>query len=169
MLTNTHGLLLGSRGRTAQELSCLSSSSKYSKRPNTTRFLMHVFCFGLAPPGKPRLVSPFSQSHSAYYKSFLHHKQTAQTTDHQQLSRTEKQSQRERQAKRNIHKGSKCKKCLLEQTKPFCSFAKSRSQGTTFCWDERDFVYSVFNSSLSLKLSLSVFICLRLLFCKTSN
>lgn len=142
--------------------------------PNTLKGLIPrnfwcMCCFGLAPPGKPRPVSPFSQSHSAYYKSFLHHKQTAQTTDHQQLSRTEKQSQRERRAKRNIHKSSKCKKCLLEQTKPSCSFAKFRSQGTMFCWDERDFVYSVFNSSLSLKLSLSLFICLRLLFCKTSN
>lgn len=42
MLTNAHGLLLGSRGRTAQEPSCLSSSSKYSERLNTMRFLMHV-------------------------------------------------------------------------------------------------------------------------------
>lgn len=42
MLTNAHGLLLGSRGRTAQNPSCLSSSSKYSERPNTMQFWIHV-------------------------------------------------------------------------------------------------------------------------------
>lgn len=42
MLMNTHGLLLGSRGRTAQDPSCLSSSPKYSERPNTMQFWIHV-------------------------------------------------------------------------------------------------------------------------------
>lgn len=42
MLMNAHGLLLGSRGRTAQDPSCPSSSSKYSERPNTVQFWIHV-------------------------------------------------------------------------------------------------------------------------------
>lgn len=97
MLMNTHGLLLGSRGRTAQV------SPAFLLLPNTLKSLIpcdfwFMCCFGLAPPGKPRPVSPFSfsQSHSVYYKCSLHRKQRAQTTHGQKLPRTEKQSQRER-------------------------------------------------------------------------
>lgn len=150
--------------------------------PNTLKGLRpcefwFMCCFGFAPPGKPNPDSPFSfsQSQSAYHKCSLHREQTAQTADGQKLWRTEKESQRERQAERKIHKASKCKKCLwLEQTKPFCSYANSRSQRTTFCWGTRGMrvIFSFIQfliSPLRLKLSFCCSICLKLLFCKTSN
>lgn len=111
--------------------------------PNTLKGLIlcnfgFMCCFGIAPSGMPGQISPFSfsQSHSAYYKCTKARELRLQTG--QKLSRTEKQTQRERQAERNILRASKLKEyLLLEQTKPFCSYSKPRNQNITFCWETR--------------------------------
>lgn len=152
------------------------------KRPNTMRFLIHVLFWPCTTSQPKASFSSSSQSHSASYKSSSNHEQTAQTADGQKLIRTAKQSQSFSkqsfsQTERNIHKASKCKKHLWpKQTKPFCScakiYAKSRSQQTTFCWGtlgREIFFIQFLISPLRLKLSSSLFICLKLLFCKTSN
>lgn len=155
MLTNTHGLLLGSRGRTAQELFCLSSSSKYSERPNTSWFLIHVllwlctirqananFSFLLLT-----VILSILQVLSAPWGDSSDYRRS-------KIIENSKKSQREMQAEKNIHKASKHKKSLLlEQIQPFCSYAKSRSHCTMFCWGTQGMreVYSVFNFSNKAK------------------
>lgn len=147
--------------------------------PNTLKALIpcdfwFMCCFGLAPPGKPRPVPPscFSQSHQRITSALCTTSRQLRLQairNYQELKNT----QRERRAECNIHKASKGKNCLLlEQTKPFCSYAKSRSC-TTFCWGTggmREILFiQLLISLLRLKLFFCRFICSKLLFCKTSN
>lgn len=146
--------------------------------PNTLKGLilcnLGFMCyFGIAPSGKPRQISPFcfSQPHSAYYKCTKARQLRLQTG--QKLSRTAKQTQREKQAESNILKASKHKKyLLLEQTKPLCSYSKPRGQNITFCWETwgmTEILFIQFLISLLRLSSFHSFICLKLLLCKTSN
>lgn len=154
---NAHGLLLGSRGRTAQDPSCLSSSPKYSERPNTMQFWIHVLLWHCtirqAGANFSFLLLTVTLSILQVYQG-----QRAQATDSQKLSRTEKQTQREGQAERNILRASKLKKyLLLEQTKPFCSYSKPRNQNITFCWETRGMTGVLFIQFLISLLRLKLF------------
>lgn len=155
MLTNTHGLLLGSRGRTAQELSCLSSSSKYSEKPNTMRFLIHVLFWPCTTRQAKASFSFLLLSHTQCITSALctvsRQLRLHMVRNYQEL----KNKLRERETEGNIHKASKRRKSLAGVDKALLQLFKIQKPAYYILLgnirNDRDFVYSVFNSSTMAK------------------
>lgn len=148
MLTNTHGLLLGSRGRTAQEPFCLSSS-KYSLRPNTMQFLIRALfqpCTATHAEAGFSLLLLIATQRCA--ECSLHCYQAARTTQSEIIKNWKTRSKRDKQTdkypqsfkvqKASLNGASKAFLRLHKTQKPTCYILMGNVE------EERNFVCSFY-------------------------
>lgn len=162
MLTNAHGLLLGSRGRTAQDPSCLSSSSKYSERPNTMQFWIHVL-FWHCIIRQAKANFSFLLLIATLSILQVHQGQTAQATNWSEIMKNWKTNSKRETGREKYPQSFKVQKVSLAGADKALLQLLKTQKPEYYCWETRGMTEILFIQFLISLLRLKLFFSFHLL------